>query len=100
MTHLGVFFLYERGQPSWLFGTQRSTSVAYMGKTTVYFLVERVFLFVHIAFVGVHSGNVNRGFFLVQTVFFLVHLGDGWYILGGFLISAGRFFGTGWVLFW
>ena len=58
----------ERGQPSWLFAAQLSTSVAHVGKIGG-LLVERVLLLVHIGVAGVHlrkvsgGGGTNRGFF-------------------------------------
>ena len=51
--------------------------------------VERVFLVMHIGFVGVYSGSVNKGGFLVQTaVFFLVY--SGFFLVqdGGFLVGT------------
>ena len=38
--------------------------------------VERVFLVMHVGFVGVYSGNVNRGFSGTNKGF-LVHIGGG-----------------------
>ena len=55
------------------------------------FFVEKVPLLVHIAFVEVHSGNIKTIVFWYIWVF-LLHFGS-------FLVSAGDFFGTKWVVF-
>ena len=53
-------------QPSWLFGTQGSTSVAYMGMAACFFFVQSLFLLVHIGFVGVFFCDFNREVFRYQ----------------------------------
>ena len=64
-------------------------------------MVERVFLLVHIGFVGVHSDKVSRGAFWYQWgggctlgwVYFSIWRVVVWYKTGGFLVPSGGFFG-------
>ena len=73
-----------------------------MAATGFHSKVERVFLVMRVRFVGVYSGNVNRGFFLAQTGvfvrfwvffgtfwgFFGICRGFFWYISGDFLVGT------------
>ena len=71
-----------------------------MAATRFHNKVERVFLVMHIGFVGVYSGKINRDFFWDKRVF-LVHLGVflvHFFLVflvssGGFLVHLGGFFG-------
>ena len=73
-----------------------------MAATRFHNKVERVFLVMHIGFVGVYSGNVTRVFFCTNEGFFGTFGGFFGTFWGGFLLSAGgvflvqnaRFFGT------
>ena len=71
-----------------------------MAATGFHNKVERVFLVMHIGFVGVYSGNVHRGFFLYKRGVFwyswgvLVHFGVFFVLLGVFWYKMGGFFGT------
>ena len=64
------------------------------------FLVERVFLLVHIGFVGVHSGEVSRGGRGVGTNGeFLVHL-EGFLVFGREGGAKRGGVGAKWRVFW
>ena len=59
--------------------------------------VEGVFLVMHIGFMGVYSGNINKVGFLVHLGGFLVHFGGFFGICWGvYLVQNGFFFGTSW----
>ena len=60
-----------------------------MGKTIVFFLVERVFLLVHSGFMGVHSGNVNRRVIWYKREVFWSIWGVFWYVFGDFWYKVG-----------
>ena len=59
------------------------------------FLVESVFLSVHIGFVGVHSSEVSRVFFCTNGGFFWYISGFFWYLAGPFLVQNGGSYKVG-----